>query len=188
MKRAGIVTEEGAEEGSMRNSVLSFPFAIMLSATFLYAIAATFEWTKSVRMFPLTVAIPGAIFALIAVFYDWRSLRRDVATAGSFRTAARAASEKAELTPSLWFFAMLIALLIVMLLIGMKFAIPLYVLVFLLSWGKVKWRYALIYAGVCYAFLVGFYDQVLHTSWYPSMLFDLLAGRLPDWLPEWLIL
>jgi hypothetical protein len=57
-----------------------------------------------------------------------------------------------------------------------------------MTWGKVKWTAALIYAGVCYAFLVGFYDQVLHTSWHPSMLYDLLVGNLPDWLPEWLIL
>jgi len=188
MKRAGEVMEEGAEEGSMRNSVLSVPFAVLLSATFLYAIAGAFEWTKSVRMFPLTIAIPGAIFALIALFYDWRGLRGDIAQAGGLKAAARAASAKADLIPSLWFFAMLIALLIVMLLIGMKLAIPLYVLVFLMTWGKVKWTPALIYAGVCYAFLVGFYDQVLHTSWHPSLLYDLLVGNLPAWLPEWLIL
>jgi hypothetical protein len=83
---------------------------------------------------------------------------------------------------------MLIAMLLVMLVLGIKIAIPLYVLVFLTMWGKVKLVPSLIYAGVCYAILVGFYDQLLHTSWYPSLLYDWLGGSLPDWLPEWLIL
>ena len=88
----------------------------------------------------------------------------------------------------MWFFALLIGMHIVMLIAGIKVAIPLYVVVFLLMWGKVGWLPALIYAAVCYAFLVGFYDQVLHTSWHPSLLYDLINDRIPDWLPEWLIL
>lgn len=188
LRRAGQIAEEGTEEGSTRNSVLSFPFAAMLSAAFLLAIAGAFEWTKSVRMFPLTIAIPGAIFALVAMFYDWRGLRADVTTAGGVGGAMRRAIDKAEFIPSLWFFAMLIGMLLVMLVIGMKLAIPLYIFSFLVLWGQVKLRTATIYAAVCYAVLVGFYDRLLHAAWHPSLLFDLLAGNLPAWLPEWLIL
>lgn len=188
LKRAGVVAEEGAEEGSERNSILSLPFAALMVVTFVYAIIQSFEWTKSVRMFPLTIAVPGAIFAIVALLYDTRSLRGDVRHAGSLMGAARIAANKAQIESSLWFFAMLIGMLLVMLVIGMKFAIPLYVVVFLLTWGKTGWTPALIYAGVCYAFLVGFYDQVLHTSWHPSLLYDWIGDSLPSWLPEWLVL
>ena len=139
-------------------------------------------------MFPLTIAVPGLIFAAVAMFYDWRFLHTDIRSAGSYRAAVRFFSDKAQLIPSLWFFALLIAMHIVMLIAGIKIAIPLYVLVFQMVWGKVGWIPATIYAVVCYLFLVGFYDQVLHTSWHPSLLYDLINDRIPDWLPEWLIL
>ena len=86
------------------------------------------------------------------------------------------------------FFTMLIAMIVAMLAIGQKFAIPLFALVYLLSWGKIGWTRALIYAAGCYVVLIGFYDRLLHLFWHPSLLYEWLPAVLPAWLPEWLFI
>ena len=187
-RRAKVVAEEGSSEGSEQNPVLSLPFAIVLAALFIYAGASSFAWTYSVRVFPLTVAVPGALMALLAVAADWRGMGQQVKALGSFAVAARAAAEKALAKPSTAFFGYLVAMILVMLVIGMKLAIPLYAAIYLRNWGGLSWPRALIYAAGCWALLIGFYDRALNQFWYDSLLYDWFSGTLPTWFPEWLII
>lgn len=187
-RRDNAVVEEGASEGSEQNPVLSLPFAIALAAVFIYAAVASFEWTYSVRVFPLTAAVAGALVALLAVAADWRGMRQQVAAHGGISAAARAAAAKAMAAPSAAFFGYILAMILVMLVIGMKIAIPLYAAIYLRRWGRLSWTRALMYAVGCWALLIGFYDRALQQFWYPSLLYDWASGTFPSWFPEWLIL
>ena len=140
------------------------------------------------RNFPLYIAIAGTVLTLMAVRVDWRALRAEFAHAGTLPALVHAAGEKALFGKSMQFFALLAALIPVVMVIGIKLAIPLYVLVYLLTWGKVRPGPALLYTLGCWAVLIGFYDRALHQAWYPSLLYDWLGGTFPDWFPEWLII
>lgn len=73
-----------------------------------------------------------------------------------------------------------------MLVVGQKFALPIFIFAYLIRWGKYNWRLALGCAAGGWVFLVGFYDQIMHLFWYPSWLDGWLPELLPDWLPGWL--
>jgi hypothetical protein len=179
---------ETTAEGTERNPLFSFPFAILLLGIFIFAAAYSFNWTRSVRNFPLFISIAGMFPTLIAIALDWKSLRAELARNATFAAVARSAADKALLRESMMFFAQLAALILVMMVIGMKLAIPLYVFLYLYVWSKVALRPSIIYAASCWAILIVFYDRMLHQAWHPSLFYDWLGSAFPPWLPEWLIL
>ena len=83
------------------------------------------------------------------------------------------------------FFGYLLAMILVMLIVGQKFALPLFILVYLIRWGKYNWRVAGGYAFGGWLMIVGFYDRILDMLWYPSWLDSWLPEVLPSWVPPW---
>ena len=79
-------------------------------------------------------------------------------------------------------------MLLVMLVIGQKFALPIFIAVYLIRWGNYNWRTALGYAVGGYVVLVGFYDQIMHLFWHPAWVQSWLPELLPSWLPSWLFI
>ena len=96
-----------------------------------------------------------------------------------------AASEKALINRASMFFGYLLAMILVMLIVGQKFALPLFILVYLIRWGGYNWRVAGGYAFGGYLMIVGFYDRILDMLWYPSWIDSWLPEVLPSWLPPW---
>jgi putative tricarboxylic transport membrane protein len=84
------------------------------------------------------------------------------------------------------FFGYLIAMILMTLVIGQKLALPLFVAVYLIRWGRYNWRTALGYAAVGWLVLIVFYDRIMDLFWHPSWLNSWLPQLLPDWLPAWL--
>ena len=158
-------------EGSEKNPIISLPLAVALLILFSWAGLEAFEWSPWVRQFPLTIAVPGTVITLIALYQDSKSVlvvRRD---AESWLTAIKAATDKAVLDKAGIFFGYLIALILVTLVIGQQIALCLFIATYLWRWGKYGWRVSIGYAVVGWIILYGFYDQVMHILWHPSWLF-----------------
>jgi hypothetical protein len=77
-------------------------------------------------------------------------------------------------------------MILIMLIIGQKFSLPLFILTYLLRWGNFNWKIALGYTAGGWLLLVGFYDQTMHLLWYPAWISTWLPDILPSWIPEWL--
>ncbi len=175
-------------EGSERNPVISFPFSVGLLVLFVWAGIESLKWPYSVRQFPLMISIPGAALVLGALWHDARGLIAESAEAGGIEAAIRLASKKAVLPGAGQFFGYLIAMILMMLVIGQKFALPLFIGIYLWRWGSYPWRFSLGYAIGGWLLLVLFYDQVMHLFWHQSWLSTWLPSLLPEWLPPWLFI
>ena len=173
-------------EGSERSPMISLPFSILLFGTFVWAWFESQQWPVSVRQFPITAAIPGAILTFAALAHDARGYRAVLRDHGSFRAAWTNASKAAEFNRATLFFAFLVAMILLMLVVGQKIALPLYIAAYLVHWGGYNWRIVLGYAVGGWVLLVGFYDQVMHLFWHSSWLDSWLPELLPEWLPKWL--
>jgi len=188
------VTGEGAE----RSPLISLPFSILMFLLFVWAwyeamrghdVGVEYEpeaWPDSVMQFPLVGAIPGAILACLIIFKDGQNYIATLRTHGGFSAAWSSASQSAVLNRAAIFFGYLIGMILIMLVVGQKFALPIFIFAYLVSWGNYNWRFALGYAAGGWAFLVVFYDRIMHLFWYPSWLDSWLPELLPDWLPAWL--
>jgi len=176
----------GTGEGAERNPILSLPFGIGLFLLFVWAGIEAMQWPGSVALFPQVAAVPGALLVLFAVINDFRGCRAATASHGGWAGALREASSKAVLPGAARFFGYLLGMILIMLVVGQKFAIPIFIAAYLIRWGKYNWRLALGYAVAGWVFLVGFYDRIMSLFWYPSWLDSWLPELLPDWLPAWL--
>ena len=189
----GVVKNKQAEdkseagEGRGFNPVMSLPFSIAILILFAGAIVMAFEWDNvEVHMFPFAIAIPGACLAALAVFGDSRAFARVRARTAGFGQMLADAAESSLLRRSIYFIAMLMAMAIVMLFIGQKLAIPLFMFLYLIYWGKyAKWVGAL-YAFVGWLFLIILYDRIIHLNFHIPVFNDWLIKIAPEnW--SWLI-
>jgi hypothetical protein len=122
----------------------------------------------------------------IILFHDARDLVKSYWEFGDVRDLCRAASEQALLPGATRFFGYLLAVLLVSLVLGQKIALPIFITIYLMRWGRYSARMSCAYALVGWLMLVGFYDQVMHLLWHPSWLSGWLPELLPAWLPAWL--
>ena len=182
-EEAATVTGEGSE----RNPMISFPFSILLFVVFISAIFESQGWPSSVKEFPVTAAIPGACLVFIAMFKDGQGYLATLKEHGSLLVAWTHTAEKVLLKRASAFFAYLVGMLLVMLVVGQKVALPLFIALYLIRWGGYNWRAAVGYAVGGYVILVGFYDQIMHLFWHPAWIQSWLPDLLPTWLPPWLL-
>ena len=169
MKKADAKPTAG--EGAEKNPVLSTPFSLVLAVLFIAAAASSFAWPIAVRRLPLTIAIPGAVFAIWAFWVDWRELLVVKAESGGLVPAIRRAAEAAILNKAGAFLGYLVALIVVAYLVGQFVALPLFIALYLWRWGDYGWKISLGYAAVGWVILYGFYDQVMHIMWHAPLLF-----------------
>ncbi|MBT3550794.1 MAG: tripartite tricarboxylate transporter permease [Rhodospirillaceae bacterium] len=181
---ASAVRQE-ASEGGARNPLLSLPFTIILFVLFTWAGLQAFAWPESVREFPLMSAVPGAVMVFFVLISDSRQAYAEIGKHGGLSPALAAAFDKALLNKASMFFGYLLVMILVMPFIGQKFALPLFILVYLIRWGGYNWRIAGGYAFGGWLMIVGFYDRILDMLWYPSWLDSWLPELLPSWLPRW---
>ncbi len=175
-------------EGSERNPLVSLPFSIILFSLFVWAAVESLQWPASVKQFPLTTTIPGAILVFFSILGDFKESRLDIAQSGGLGVALGQAASKAMLPEAVKFFGYILAMILVMLIIGQKLALPIFIFVYLIRYGNYNWRVGLVYAAGGWLLLVGFYDQIMHLLWYSSWLSTWLPKWLPEWLPQWLLL
>jgi TctA family transporter len=182
-KRSGEVATKG--EGAGGNPIFSLPFAVVVFILFCSAALLTGDWPTSVKRFPLLVSSCAAVFAFFILINDGLALKLKTSTEGGLLAVAISAGRDAQLKKAGHFFFYLVAMVLVMLVVGQKIALPLYIAVYLSRWGGYRKRFCIAYAIVAWIFMLAFYDRVMHLFWYPSWLEQYLPSLLPQWIPAW---
>ena len=182
-------SEDIAEAGEGRgfNPAMSLPFSLVIILVFAAAILQATEWENpEVNMFPFSIAIPGVVLAAIAAFDDGRAFGRVRAQSRSLGAMFAEAGERALLLRSIRFIAALVGMALIMLVIGQKLAIPLFIYLYLRLWARYAIWIGAIYAFVGWLFLIILYDRIIHLNFHIPMLNDWLIKLTPEnW--EWLI-
>lgn len=181
---------DGDEESTRTeaNPVFSLPLSIFFFALFVVAYVYAQDWPSSVKQFPIVLGACGALFSGVAVFNDGRQFASIFSQDGGIKTAAASASRDALLPKAVLFFATVLGMILLMLVIGQKLALPIFIAFYLAVWGRYGWKTCLIYGGCAWVFMIAFYDRVMHLFWYPSILSDFLRDVLPSGFPAWLLI
>jgi TctA family transporter len=183
-RQSGDKPEVG--EGRGLNPIMSLPFSLLILSIFAGASAMASNWDIRVSQFPLAVAIPGAALALFAIYIDVKALNRVRKTATDWSSMFVEASELAVLPKSLRFISAIIGMILIMLLIGQKIAIPIFIFLYLIFWAKRSISVGLVYASLAWMFLVVFYDRIIHMQFHQPYLADTIASFIPAFLPIWI--
>lgn len=141
----------------------SLPLVLVILTWAVYSTWRAFDWPFDAAMFPIAIGIPAIVLGVLAMGGDWRALLR-VRTDGL--------SVNHQVLGAALFMSSLIFLLGITVILGQRLALPLFIALYLVVWGKYSWLFALLYAAVCGLFLHVLFDQVVHVVWYPSLLFD----------------
>ena len=175
-------------EGRGFNPVISLPFSIMILTVFTVAVYIAVGWDVRVSQFPLAVGVPGVILTLIAVYIDSKALIRIRGGAADWRELIAEASERAVFPRSVMFISALIGMILIMLLIGQKIAIPVFVLLYLLVWAKRPLTVSIGYTISAWCFIVFFYDRIIHMQFPQPLLDNTIESILPSFIPTWVFL
>jgi hypothetical protein len=175
-----------AGEASEKNPAISLPCSLLLFVVFVWAGFTALAWPLPVRQFPLLIAVPGALLSLTVVIQDLRHLLITKQAAGTWKVTMQQASKDAWLAEALPFFAYLIGMIVLTLLVGQKIALPLFVGIYVLRWSHYPKRVAVAYALGAWVILVFFYGQVMSLLFHPSYLALWLQPILPSGVPDWL--
>jgi TctA family transporter len=160
-----------AGEGSGRNPVFSLPLALCLTALFIWAPIKASGWELRAQQFPFYICMAGLALLAVILVRDGRDLVRTVREAGNVGSALGASVAKADFLPALTFAGYLLAIIPVSMLIGQQLALPLFVFVYLIRWGRYGWIVSLTYAVVAGAFIHFFYDSIMHLHFIKPLLF-----------------
>ena len=186
IKRKRDKDETVTGEGNEYNPIISLPLSLVLFAFFTHAYFDSQTWPEMAQQFPFTIAVPAVFFAFYALVRDSVDLKKEIGIQGGIAVVWREASSRIYFSEMSAFFGYMIGVLILTLLFGQKIAMPIYMAVYLIRWGKYSPKIALGYAAGGYAVLVLFYDRVMHLFWHPSWLDSWGPEMLPDWIPHWL--
>ena len=156
--------------------LVSLPFTILVCIAFAYALIDSIGWPYSVRLFPQWICTPGLALALFVLYRDVQAARPILAASGGLGTMFQPGhwmNEQARRMTQ--FYLWLAGILVATIVIGQLAALTLFIAAYLYYWGGYRARskvwIPLVYAGCGAAFLYLVFDQVIHITWYPSLLF-----------------
>ncbi len=185
---AKATADKAKAKAAENNPVISLPCSLLLFGAFVWAGVTALNWPPPVRQFPLLIALPGAVLSLVVIIRDLVHVFEKKKEAGNWQLTLQQASKDAWLAEALPFFAYLLGMIAVTLLVGQKIALPLFIGVYLVRWGHYRKRIAVAYAFSGWAIMVFFYDQVMNLLFHPSYLALWLQPILPAAVPDWLFL
>jgi TctA family transporter len=160
-------------EGAARNPLMSLSVSAFLIGVFLLAFGEMLNFeSAATAQFPRTILMAAIPLVLLITFRDARASLSATIAAGSLREALSQAAGKSDLRRSMIFIAFLLATVAVTYLAGQLVALPVFVIAYLLSWGRRRARDALIYAAGTYLMVWGFYGELMNLLFYPSLLFS----------------
>lgn len=141
------------QAGSARFGVV---FAVVAAAGFAFALWEARGWPAALAAFPVAMAVPGLICAVLAGTTDWR------------RRFSDHRSDPFPLGVLVEFSLWLGGIVLLTVAFGQMIALPVFTLAFLLLKARAKPVLACVYAGGVTLLLWGIFDQVIHVAWYPS--------------------
>ncbi len=137
----------------------------ILLAVCVYGLVPTFAWPADVGGTPMITMIPAICLALLALWQGAREIRRLRAEGGEVFPVRGELPRAGQLY--LWWIGVF-ALTVVC---GQMVALPVFVALYLLVWGRYAWWIALLYAAAAWVFLYVMFDRIVAVLWYPSLLF-----------------
>jgi putative tricarboxylic transport membrane protein len=158
-----------ADGGDPRSSLLFGGFVLIV---LIYAIAASFAWPATVRLFPLVFGIPALLLAAGAVATDWRALAAMGDSVLPWREGGFVGLPRpsVEFLRTCSFFLWLLGVLCVTVLFGQHVSLPMFMALYLVVWGGYRWTFAIGYAAVGLVLMIVLFDHLSPTTWYPALL------------------
>ncbi len=147
---------------------------VAFMATFL---ASAFHWQRPAALFPELASITGLSLIVVYAVTHVRGVLRGKIT-GERGQILDIGRRETTAAPSVVRWRMVkavgttLALVFAIWLVGFKIAVPVYVLLYLYFFGKVRWWQALAGALFFVAFMSGVFDHVLHVTWPHSVFFS----------------
>lgn len=172
------------KEAAPKTPLISMLVSAVLLITFSLGALVALNWPPQVRQFPLLICVPGALLALVVVTNDARSVLASKRVAGNWRQVFSEARNNVWWDQALPFFAYVIGLVALTMLVGQKIALPVFIAIYLLRWGHYSKRIAYSYAASVWGIMVLFYGQVMSILFHPSWLESTLRGVLPAAFPD----
>ena len=143
----------------------------------LYCVIMALGYGRNSRMFPLAIGIPTAFLLALSILAVWKPAiltGADVHLGKSsanepnldeIREAKYAPSHVAAMIGWLGLAAVAIGL------IGFRFAVPLFVLIFARFEGRAKWLPAILVALFTWAFVIGYFELFMKFGMFRGVLF-----------------
>ncbi len=152
-------------------------FLVLLAA----AVVTAWQWPFATSLFPLTIAIPVLLVAA-AQFAKDAFFRGAADEDGEPRERIRDIEVDRSVPVHLvvrragTFYLCALGFLAVILLIGFKLSVPLFMLFYFRRFSRAGWAVTLILTGLLTGLVLGLFDAVLHVAW-PDNLLDYLLDR-----------
>lgn len=163
-------------EGGERNPLISLPFTVVLTLLFAAAAILAVDFHRAVRLYPMMISITAVMLLLGILLVDYRAAMGEREGAGSWRAAWTAALERSDFVRGLYFCSWIAATIVLIWLLGNAAGVALFMGAYVSVWGKKPWWVGLFYAVGGYAFIIAFYDQLLHIPFQRPALFDLIGA------------
>lgn len=129
-------------------------FALALAIVFAVAAYLALAWSEIARLFPLAVAVPGLVLALLAMVLPART---EPAEPDEEELPGRELVRRTAIT-----IAWILGLFVAVYLLGFLISIPLGAITYMRIIGRERWRTTLAVAAGCWAFIYALFDRLLH--------------------------
>ncbi len=153
-------------------------FIALLAVAFAFTLQQSFGWTGEAARLPRVITVVGlalvAAYAAVHILFPSSSASRimdigrtqtDAERAVVLQRTVKAIGSTFALVGAIW-------------LIGFQIAIPVYVFLYLLIFGRVRLWAALLWLALFLALIYGFFDLVIHIPWIDPVLGDFLPDIL----------
>ena len=143
----------------------------------LYCVILAFGYGPNSRMFPLAVGIPTAVLLALSIVAVWKPaiLRGADVHLGSSSSSEPGADEIREEKFAASHIAAMIGWLILAAaaigVIGFRFGVPLFILLFARFEGRANWLPAILVAFVTWAFVVGYFELFMNFGMFRGVFF-----------------
>ena len=144
---------------------ISLGMGVLFLAVLIYALVPAMSWPSDAGNIPLLTIIPAIALALLMIWQSWREANKARETGGD------AFPVRGELGPAARFIAWLLGVVAVTHIAGQPVALPLFMTLYLIVWGKCKWWFAITYGVAGWVFLYAMFAQLIAVMWHPSVLF-----------------
>ena len=153
-------------------------FIALLMIALAYTLWQTYSWSDEAARLPRVIALSGLV---LGTFYVLRHLVRPSRGESRIMDIGRTKtgdSNSVMMIRTVKALGSTVALVAGIWLIGFQIALPLYVLLYLLVFGRVKWWIGVGWAVVFLVLIYGFFDLIIHIPWIDPVLGDVLPDIL----------
>jgi hypothetical protein len=148
-------------DGRQVRWVWDLTFALVLMAAFAYATVTALSYPEGAKLFPLAIAIPSLVLAVVLAVISLRSRGTRIAPRPPDPgDEVLAPEERTRRTAeiALWILAIFAAVY----LLGFLVAIPLSAVAYLRFAARESWPTSVAVAAVCWVLVFGVFDRLLH--------------------------